>query len=88
MDYLAVRPRVYRYLALRFCPGDARCGPKSAALIGPLVGFASGFPSNFAMAVWAPLSRHFPLWWMLELWVGAILAALVAGWLYQDPKTA
>lgn len=63
-------------------------GPKTAALIGFLVGFAAGFPCNFATAVWAPISRYFPLWWMLELWVGAILAALVGGWLYQDAKTA
>jgi MFS family permease len=59
-------------------------GPRTAAVIGFLVGFAAGFPTNFATATWAPISRHFPLWWMLELWVGAILAALVAGWLYRD----
>jgi hypothetical protein len=28
--------------------------------------------------------RIFPFWWMLETWVGAILATFVAGWLYQD----
>src|SRR5215470_9107636 len=43
-------------------------GPKTAATIGLLVGFAAGFPTNFATATWAPISRHFPLWWMLELW--------------------
>ena len=59
-------------------------GPKTAAEVGVLVGFAAGLPTNFAIATWAPFSRHFPLWWMLELWVGAILAALVAGWIYQD----
>jgi hypothetical protein len=59
-------------------------GPKTATEVGLLVGFAAGFPTNFALATWAPISRHFPLWWMLELWVGAILAALVAGWIYQD----
>jgi hypothetical protein len=53
-----------------------------------VVGFAAGFPTNFAMAVWAPFSRHFPLWWMLELWVGAILAALIAGWFYKDAQAA
>ena len=59
-------------------------GPKTAAVVGLFVGFAAGLPTNFAQATWAPISRHFPLWWMLELWVGAILASVVAGWIYQD----
>jgi hypothetical protein len=59
-------------------------GPQTAAVVGLFVGFAAGLPTNFATATWAPISRHFPLWWMLELWVGAIFAALVAGWIYQD----
>lgn len=59
-------------------------GPKTALSVGFLVGFASGFPLAFSLAAWAPFSRVFPLWWMLELWVGAILATLVAGWLYKD----
>lgn len=59
-------------------------GPKTALKVGFLVGFAAGFPVNFAQATWSPLDRIFPTWWMLELWVGAILAALVAGWLYKD----
>jgi hypothetical protein len=33
---------------------------------------------------WAPVSRHLPLWWMLDLWLGAIFASLVAGWIYKD----
>jgi hypothetical protein len=59
-------------------------GPKTALSVGFLVGFASGFPLAFSLAAWAPFSRAIPLWWMLELWVGAILATLVAGWLYKD----
>ena len=59
-------------------------GPGTAVTVGLLVGFAAGFPCNFATATWAPLARTFPLWWMLELWVGAVLATLVAGWLYRD----
>lgn len=73
------------YASARVAQG---AGPKTAAIIGLVVGFAAGFPTNFAIAVWAPFSRHFPLWWMLELWVGAILAALVAGWIYRDTITA
>jgi len=26
-----------------------------------------------------------PLGWMLEMWIGAILATVVAGFLYKDP---
>jgi hypothetical protein len=59
-------------------------GPKTALKVGALVGFASGFPTNFGTATWAVIPRIFPLGWMLELWVGAILATLVAGWLYRE----
>ncbi len=69
------------YASVRMTRGG---GPKTALLVGFVVGFALGFPGNFAMATWSPLSRVLPLWWMLEMWVGAILATLVAGWLYRD----
>ena len=59
-------------------------GPGTALTVGMLVGFAAGFPMNLSLATWSPLSRYFPLWWMLNLWIGAILASLVAGWLYKD----
>ncbi len=59
-------------------------GPWTALQIGLMVGFAAGFPLSFSTATWSPISRRFPLWWMLELWVGSVLAALVAGWLYRE----
>ena len=59
-------------------------GPGTALKIGALVGFAAGFPGNFGQAAWSPIDRMFPLGWMLDLWVGAILATLVAGWLYRE----
>lgn len=59
-------------------------GPGTALTVGLLVGFAAGFPMNLSIATWSPLARTFPLWWMLDLWVGAVLATLVAGWLYRD----
>jgi hypothetical protein len=59
-------------------------GPGTALTIGLLVGFAAGFPINLSVATWVPVSRFVPLWWMLDLWIGAILASLVAGWLYRD----
>ncbi len=73
------------YASMRATRG---AGPKTAAVLGIAVGFAVGFPSNYATATWAPISRSFPLWWMIDLWVGAILAAVVAGWLYKDAPSA
>jgi hypothetical protein len=62
----------------------AGAGPKTALKIGMLVGFCAGFPSNFAQATWSPVPRIMPLGWMIEIWGGAILASLVAGFLYKE----
>jgi len=62
----------------------AGAGPKTALKIGILVGFCAGFPSNFAQATWSPVPRIMPLGWMIEMWGGAILASLVAGFLYKE----
>ena len=59
-------------------------GPGTALKIGLLVGFVAGFPGALAGSTWATYSRIIPLGQMLEMWVGAILATLVAGWLYRD----
>jgi hypothetical protein len=59
-------------------------GPGTALKIGFLVGFFAGFPENFAQATWSAVDRALPFGWMIEMWLGAILAALVAGWLYKD----
>jgi hypothetical protein len=59
-------------------------GPGTALKIGFLMGFVAGFPENFAQAAWSPLERIYPLGWMLSMWIGSILAALVAGWFYKE----
>ena len=59
-------------------------GPGTALKIGFLVGFFAGFPENFAQATWSSVGRALPLGWMIEMWLGAILATLVAGWLYRE----
>ena len=59
-------------------------GPGTALKIGFVVGFFAGFPLNFAQATWFAGDRALPFGWMIEMWLGAILAALVAGWLYKD----
>jgi hypothetical protein len=69
------------YLSLRVTLGP---GPKTALRVGFLVGFAMAFPLNLIVATWVPISRAFPLWWMLDLWVGAILATFVSAALYKD----
>jgi hypothetical protein len=62
----------------------AGAGPRTALKIGMIVGFCAGVPGNFAQAAWSPIPRLLPLGWMLDLWGGAILATLVAAWLYKD----
>jgi len=64
----------------------ATAGPglKTALKVGMLVGFCAGVPGNFAQAAWSPVPRILPLGWMLDLWGGAILAAVVAGFLYKE----
>jgi hypothetical protein len=59
-------------------------GPGSALKIGFLAGFLAGFPGNFAQETWFAGDRVMPFGWMIDMWLGAILAALVAGWLYKD----
>ena len=62
----------------------AGAGPKTAAKIGMIVGFCAAVPGNFAQATWSPVPRILPLGWMLEMWGGAIIASLVAGFLYKE----
>ena len=69
------------YVSVRTTLGP---GPLTALRVGFLVGFVAAFPVNLSIATWAPFDRIFPLGWMLDLWVGAMLAALVGGWLYKD----
>jgi hypothetical protein len=56
----------------------------TALKIGLVGGFIAGFPSNLSSATWARFDRIFPLWWMLDLWVGAAAATVIAGWLYKE----
>ncbi len=69
------------YASVRATQG---AGPGTALTVGLLVGFAAGFPMNLSSASWSVVDRVLPLWWMLDMWVGAILASLLAGWVYKD----
>jgi hypothetical protein len=59
-------------------------GPRAALRIGFWVGLIAGFPLNFAQATWSAVDRALPFGWTLEMWIGSILAALVAGFIYKD----
>jgi hypothetical protein len=73
-------------VSLLYASSRATCGAgaKTALIIGLMVGFAAAFPSNLAQATWSPVDRIFPLWQMIDLWGGAVLATLVSGRLYRD----
>jgi len=69
------------YAALRGVCGP---GPMTAISVGLMIGFAAGFPENFATSAWVPVSRWLPFWWALDMGVGAVASALIAGWLYRE----
>ncbi len=69
------------YVSVRATLGP---GPKTALRVGLLMGFVIGFPLSLTMAAWAPFSRDITLWWMLDLWWGAVMATLVSAWLYKE----
>ncbi len=71
------------YAAARVALG---AGPGTALKLGLVFGFVAGFPNNLAQATFSAVPRVMPLWWMLDLWVGAVLAALMAAWLYRDEE--
>ncbi len=59
-------------------------GPGTALRVGVLLGFAISFPLSLSIANWSSMGRMIPLLWVVDLWGGAILGTLVAGWLYRD----
>ncbi len=72
---------VWAYAGVRATYG---AGPQTAAKLGLLVGFAAGFPLNFAHAVFQGLAPLFWIVWMIEMGVGGLLATLAAAWMYRD----
>jgi hypothetical protein len=59
-------------------------GPVTALRVGLLIGFSTTFPLGLSIAAWAPFGRSITAGWMLDLWVGSILATLVSAWLYKE----
>ena len=73
------------YAGLRASRG---AGPATAAKLGLAVGFAAGFPLEFAHALFQPLSARYAIMWMIEMGLGCVITALVVGWTYKDAPTA
>jgi hypothetical protein len=59
-------------------------GPLTALKVGLIFGVASGFSVNFYISAWIPITRYIPAGWVLELFGGSILAALIAGAIYKE----
>ena len=69
------------YVSVRATLGP---GPRTALRVGFLAGFVLGFPINLLLAAWATFDRIIALGWMVDLWLGAMLATLVSAWLYKE----
>jgi len=59
-------------------------GPGAALRVGFWVGLIAGLPDNLAQATWFAGNRGLPFGWMLDRWIGCILATLVAGFIYKE----
>ena len=84
MDRALVYPVLRGRTSVRLARKGLGPGPGTALKIGFLAGFLAGSPDNFAQATWFAGGRAQPFGWMVEMWLGAILAALVAGFLYKE----
>jgi hypothetical protein len=69
------------YVSVRATLGP---GPRTALRVGFLAGFVLGFPINLLLAAWATFDRIIALGWMVDLWLGAMLATFVSAWLYKE----
>lgn len=69
--YAAVRPRL----------GP---GPKTAFIVGVVVGLMMYLPGNLAQASWSAAGRFVPLVWLVFGLIGTIAGTFVAGALYKE----
>lgn len=81
MLFLLTYILTWAYVSVRNTFGP---GPITALRVGFLIGFVMAFPLGLSLAAWAPFGRSITLGWMLDLWVGSILATLVSAWLYKE----
>lgn len=72
---------VWLYAAARQRLGP---GPKTALLVGLVVGLIAGMPTNLALFAWAKFGGFVGLFWTLEQVIGCALATLVGAWIYRE----
>lgn len=59
-------------------------GPKTALLVGLMVGLVAFVPSNFVEASWSAVGRFVPLMWMITGIIETMIGTLVAGAMYKE----
>lgn len=69
------------YAELRVLLG---AGAWTAIKIGVVLGFVAGVPINLSMVTWTAVTAKIPLFWMIDVWGGAILATSAAAFVYKD----
>jgi len=58
--------------------------PKTAVLVGLIVGLVTFVPANFVQASWSAMGRFVPMIWMVWGIVEFVVGTLVAGALYKE----
>lgn len=58
-------------------------GPKTALLIGFVLGLLMGLPTDTALAAWSLAGRYVALVWCIDFVVGMTVATLVGSWIYR-----
>lgn len=61
-------------------------GPKTAVLVGVIMGFVAAVPSALFQAAWNPMPELSPLWvrWLISGWVEVIVGTFIAAAIYVE----
>jgi hypothetical protein len=59
-------------------------GPRTALLVGLVVGLLAGVPTFAANFAWTYTGGYVNLWWAIDTIAGFTLATFIGGWLYKD----
>ena len=76
--FSAIAAQLYAWARASLGPGL-----RTALTVGPLVGFLAAMQIEVITSRF-PIDHRFTVLWIIDLVVGAILATLVAAWVYKD----